>query len=394
MNKYLVYIILTGVLLIGGMGLYKYISKEHKVVFTKWYNKRDFSNKKNSEANIHVFEFTSPEIKIDTIFRSMQGPFRVNHIVLSDDKINFADKLFSKPEVYWLIGYSAEVINNKGEKIADDFLCHNNLDIYDNSNLPWKSNAFSNFQRVFTLTAGQTQLRLPEGMGIPVLGNTTLAISSQALNHNYPDTLLKTKQQVKIYYIKDSELSEAMIPLYQEAIFVTKQLSGPTGYFNSSPVNFEATAQIKVTSNSIAADSMSCCTGKIFDPHFNPYKDNYGRTYTGHWSFEPGIEVLNSDITEMLSLPYKTRIHYIGMHVHPFCTRLELKDKTTDKTIFKGVNKNHSDKIGLDYIDHFESKEGVELSNFHRYLLTSEYDNTSPQIQTGMATMFLYLEEK
>ena len=38
-------------------------------------------------------------------------------------------------------------------------------------------------------------------------------------------------------------------------------------------------------------------------------------------------------VTELMSLPYDTTVHYIAVHLHPFAESLELIDLTTGKNV-------------------------------------------------------------
>jgi hypothetical protein len=95
----------------------------------------------------------------------------------------------------------------------------------------------------------------------------------------------------------------------------------------------------------------------------------------------------------MLGLPYDTTVHYIAAHVHPFAESIELRDLTSDETIFK-AKATQTSGVGLASVEHFSSVEGVPLYKDHEYELISVYDNTSSVDQDAMATMLLYLKAK
>ena len=236
-------------------------------------------------------------------------------------------QISKREEVIWLVGYSAIVLNEAGKRISDDFLCHNNLDLYDGNTLPWKSSSKNSFERLFTLTAGQTNIRLPHGTGIPVTGNTTLAISSQALNHNYPDTTLSTRQKVTVYYVRESECEGKMKALEQKAIFVTKKINDI-----SEPTSVKAKG----------SEHLSCVNTDAGDPISPTYKDSTGFRLTGHWNLSPGREEILADVTHLLDLRKDNRIYYVGVHVHPFSQTLALEKTSSAETIFSARNTNLS----------------------------------------------------
>ena len=62
--------------------------------------------------------------------------------------------------------------------------------------------------------------------------------------------------------------------------------------------------------------------------------------------------------------------------------------------MFKSKAKNFKDKIGLEVVDFFSSKEGIPLYKDHDYEIVSVYNNTTEEDQDSMAVMYLYLLDK
>ena len=97
----------------------------------------------------------------------------------------------------------------------------------------------------------------------------------------------------------------------------------------------------------------------------------------------------------MLDLKKNTKIHTISMHVHPHAHSLELIDKTTNTSLYRGmVHYANQDLRRIISLDYYISKEGIEIFKDHEYQLVSTYIN--PKEETGitaMATLFLYLAE-
>src|SRR5438105_12225952 len=95
------------------------------------------------------------------------------------------------------------------------------------------------------------------------------------------------------------------------------------------------------------------------------------------WSVPPGRHVYTMEITPRLNLPFDTTIHYATIHVHPFARGMELRDLTTDKTVFRLNSEDWPDRIGVAHVDEIKSSQGIPISRDHHYELTAEYDNTS-----------------
>lgn len=175
-----------------------------KVLFLKKAPKTDFSIWYSAKANNvrdlqkdYIFHDTiiiSDTMRINKIMRSMEGPFSITNFTFGNGFMNY----FS-PQLIWLTGYQLDVIDAMtNQKLSNDFMCHNNMNIVDKNSVPWKLETQGSNTRLFTLTEGQTQLQLPDGFGIPILSNQKLEIVSQVLNHNIADTNFLVRQRVKI----------------------------------------------------------------------------------------------------------------------------------------------------------------------------------------------------
>jgi hypothetical protein len=176
--------------------------KSPKKDFTKWY--AAYAKKEAGLPNEYIFCDTiilSDTMRINKIMRSMEGPYSITNFTFGKGIIN---KFF--PHLIWLTGYQLDVIDaTTNKKISDDFMCHNNMNIVDKNSVPWKLETQGSNTRLFTITEGQTKLKLPKGYGIPVLSNQQLEIVSQVLNHNIADTNFIVRQRIKITYIKEIE---------------------------------------------------------------------------------------------------------------------------------------------------------------------------------------------
>lgn len=318
----------------------------------------------------------------------MQGPFEVVNFTFENN--NF-QPLTGGKELIWLTGYYVEVFDPKtGEKLSDDFLCHNNLNLLKPEFSPWKIKTQGSNTRLFTLTEGQTHLRMPQGFGIPVMSNQALEVAFQVLNHNQKDLLREVKQRVVIRYMLNSELTEPIKALYQQSVFVTERIEGPDG-FHSNPVILRNTGLVN---SQPGTNELSCGIEKPLSGAYNPFTDDYGRKFTGHWKVSPGVKDWKTPCSRMLNLSKPTLVHFISVHVHPFCQQVTLANESKmDTPVFQSMIKNFKDKIGLASISTYSSEEGIMLMPDQQYYLKTTYHNTDSIQHTAMATMFLYCEE-
>lgn len=289
-----------------------------KPEFEEWYQIHKESASKLAQPRIYHASFYSDPLQIDTIYRSMEGPYDEKSISIEAEE-----------ELIWLVGYESKVENvEEGfDVLSDKFMCHNNLNYSERDQIPWKIETKAGNNRIFTLTKGQSKLQLPEGFGIPVPANSEFQLVSQVLNHQEKEINISTRQKVTINYIKDSELANPLKALYQQSIFVTKQISGPSGEHGFPRLCME---EHKDSSNLGSGMLQHNCSVKFDEKEYNPYRDQQGRKYTGHWVLPVGKEVLATDVTQMMELNNNSRIHAIGVHLHPFAEGLQLWDKTMD----------------------------------------------------------------
>ena len=237
----------------------------------------------------------------------MQGPFEIKTVQI--DKEN--------EELLWIVGYESEVLQAESSvDLGAAFMCHNNLDYAYPEKLPWKLKTSGKNHRIFTLSQGQTELRFPKDYGIPIPADQPLNMVSQVLNHHRPELFINTKHHAKLHYIKEEELDHEITALYQQAVFVTKQIEGSEGA-HGLPIN--CLPYHDHPDSAVKADVPHDCSVQYDEKaEYNPYEDAYGRKFTGHWVLPYEAETLRTDVSRMLDLDEDSRIHMISVHLHPF----------------------------------------------------------------------------
>ncbi|MBD80490.1 MAG: hypothetical protein CL840_16355 [Crocinitomicaceae bacterium] len=346
--------------------------------FESWYQSNiEQVSDEDCEVVFHEKEFTSSPMTIDGIVKSMSGEMSTREVNIDDGE-----------ELIWITGCDLSIVDSEtGEEESSEFLCHSIVNYAASEKLPWKILTDGTDKRMFTLSQGVDEMQLPEGFAIPLANAAPLMLNSQVLNLNKEDLKKKLQYNLRIQYLKNSELCERPKALYQQPIFVTKKVEGPAGGFNQ-----EDTLAHSGQGN---MDTAFAQCGIRYEDGYNPYLDPYGRTFTGHWTVSTdSVEVLKTNVTPMLNLKYDTRIHYIAVHVHPNAHSLELVDRTAGKSLFKAMVKNEEEPFSIKQVDSFSSKEGIPVYTDHEYELISTYLNPKGEEGiTAMATMFLYLAE-
>lgn len=323
-------------------------------------------------ARPHVQEKTvlSPVYHVDQKYRSMMGPSSTRTVHVGDP---------DHDALMWVTGYSARMVGQDGRStMPQEFMCHSNLDLDPKAHRKLLRAESSISGRLFTLSQGQFEIDFPEGFGIPVRSKEALSLTTQVLNLNHEDPDIEVRHKVTIRYAEDDE-KRPLRPLFQKSVYGLALLEGKDGHYGVRSAESE--------------DHGPGCLERI-NASTHTYEDGQGRTFTGHWVVPPGREVNTTRVTKLLSLPYDTTIHYIAVHLHPFAESLELKDLSSNKTVFRSRAENYKDKIGLKTVHALSSREGIPVYADREYELVSVYNNTSDEPQDSMAVMYLYLLDK
>ena len=311
----------------------------------------------------------SDAFTIDTTWASMQGPYRVLKVQLTDSTTH---------ELVWVTGYEAAIVDaDTHAEQSVEFMCHSNVDLdmaRHRELFGWEKYPS---RRLFTLSEGQTEVKLPDGFGVPLRSDEPLSVTAQVLNHNYHGEPIRVRQRVTVHFIRDRALKKPLVPLYQRGVNTLVRLDGPGGGYNTK---VDEHAEHMHASGDMGADDQ-------------PYKDKQGRTFAGHWVVKPGREVRRTPVNGWLQMRSDLKIHYVAVHMHPFGESLRLIDKTTGDTVLASKAENRPERIGLARVEQIASAEGITLHKDHEYELESSYNNTSGKDRTAMAVMYLYLED-
>ena len=324
------------------------------------------------EESIESATVLSEVYRIDRKYRSMMGPFSEQEIRLDGGE---------EESLLWITGYRAVMVGADGQQPAEQqFMCHSNLDIdVDAHSAALGMENFSYSPRLFTLSQGQFEVEFPQGFGIPVSSGVPLDLTTQVLNLNVEGEEFSVRHKVTVQYVRESQLPGVMKPLFPTSAYGLKLIEGTDGYFGIEQPDQEQ-------------HGPGCLVGQNASDH--AYEDGMGRTFSGHWVVAPGREENRTLVTQLMRVPYETKIHYIAVHLHPFAESLALKDLTTGEILFESRARNFEEKIGLSLVDSFSSAEGIPVFPDHEYELVSLYNNTTDEDQDSMAVMYIYLWDR
>jgi len=320
---------------------------------------------------VHTAALTlvSEPYRLDKIYRSMEGPMSIAsgiHVGSSD-----------KSRVQWVTGLETEIVDAVDQKpISQEFFCHSNLTFAEHGTTPSQVNhefgGKTHFDwRLFTLVPGRRSIELPPGFGVPVPADAPLDYLTMSLNLNPHSDAVNVRIRTKVHTVAAGEPGAPTKALFRRALYVLQP--------NDPSTNMGPKCMATSPTQHIGAGCVE----------FNPPQG-----LTNHWMISPGHHVYKTEITPQLNLPFDTTIHYATIHVHPFARGIELRDLTTDKTVFRLNSKDWPDRIGVAHVDEIKSNAGIRIFRDHRYELSADYDNTSGANTDAMAILYLYLLEK
>ena len=166
----------------------------------------------------------SPVYEVDREYRSMTGPQSTQTVSLP---------AHDPPELVWITGYRAEMTGADGETpMSQAFMCHSNLDFDAVRHARRHDLPVYHTDRLFTLSQGQLEIRLPRGFGLPFYTDEELELTSQVLDLNPSGEAHEVRQRVTIEYVMDRDLEEPMTPLFMTSGWGLVLLEGDAGYFN------------------------------------------------------------------------------------------------------------------------------------------------------------------
>jgi hypothetical protein len=306
----------------------------------------------------------SPELLVDNIYQSMDGPQALINIELNQNS----------EEIKWITGFKAEVYRDGTNTHNNDFLCHTNIDFYNgvhykNLHLPKRING--QYPRLGTLSNGINELNFPEGFGFPVASDEKFIVASRTLNHNIEDAFFKVKHHIEF---KLANTSARLKPLVPKALVLLQDFNRDDPYATNPNTDPNLCLPLDLKNHS--------------------YPNEEGIRFAAHWVLPKGEHRYEFDVTYQLLLNEDTRIHAMAAHLHPKAKTFTLFDATENKEVFTINCENYREKVGLKDVPTFSSAEGLPIYANHRYKLQLVTENPSDGFSDMMAVLFIYLYDR
>ena len=326
------------------------------------------------EAPVRKLEVLSPVYTVDREHRSMMGPS-------SAQILEFPEA--AEPELLWVTGFRSSMVAADGvTAMPDEFMCHSNLDFDSEHHARLHELPIYHTERLFTLSQGQLEVRLPQGFGLPYYSDETFTLSTQVLQLNHDGESHDVRHKITLEYVRQRDLEAAELSM--------KPLFATSGWglvsLDDSPAHWgrEETSEEN--------HGPGCLPGEAASEDLRD--DALGRAFSGHWVVPPGRQTNRTLVTDLLAIRYDTTVHYIAVHLHPFAESIELRDLTTGESVFRSNVEGYDDRIGIRRLQHFEQAKGIPVYAGHEYELVSVYNNTTDRDQDSMAVLLLYMLDK
>jgi hypothetical protein len=321
------------------------------------------AHRTSTSASEDVLTLISDALVIDTTYHSMEGPYQQVHFKIAGDR----------SDTLWITGMSADVVGPDLAPLPVEFFCHANLD-YDAELHRRLFNTYrSTSNRLFTLSQGHEVMRFPEGFGIPVRSDEPLTLVTQVLSNNGVDSEKQVRVRVRVHYVR-----KGARPM--KALFLTSAIGAVSTDGHNGHYGLHDDHQMGSSTAGVAKSR-------------HEYRDTLGHRFSGHWIVPPGKHRVRTVVTKWMNLEADTRVHYIGVHVHPFAQQITLRDMTTDQEVFTSRIIPLEGRIGISKVTDLSSTSGVRLYVDHHYELIADYDNPTSQNADAMAVLFLYVRD-
>lgn len=301
--------------------------------------------------------------------------------------LKYAD--ITKRDLYWLKSIKLQVLDENDKVMPTaEFICHMNLDV----DTAVREKAFKNAEKVsntrlITLTQGQTEVRFPDGYGVPVASFEPFRFTFQAANRT-SNAHRRVRQLCTMEFIKDCDLKGPLTALSWYAPYIA--------------VNIDKTPGALKPEHEMHGPSCLGNSAGMTAPNFvngSVIKNNGGEHLVGHWAIPTGTHNYSSPITDERDFGFNHKdrvVHYVWSHLHPLCTEASLNvcdgsKKTPVWTIH--AQTDASQGLEIKHIDDFSSTKGIVLPKAKHFELAATYKNTSGQPQDSMVVQGIFYED-
>jgi hypothetical protein len=162
--------------------------------------------------SVHSVESTTPVFTMDQVYKSMFGPIDYDRILLSQEPIQARKK---RPEIVWITGLRARIIDAEGKPQSPEYFCHSNLrlaSVQPVNRMRLLGREKPNKRKMFTLVQGHTEILFPPGFGIPALSNDTFGSQVMVMNPTQPEEPVQVRVESQLDFVRSADVESEMKP--------------------------------------------------------------------------------------------------------------------------------------------------------------------------------------
>lgn len=286
-------------------------------------------------------------------------------------------------KLYWLRSIKLEVLDEAGRPLPTaEFICHMNLDV----DPAFRNRVFEEGERctqarILTLTQGQTEVRFPEGFGVPVASDEQWTWTFQAANRT-TDEHRRLQHRMTMELIEDQDLLEPV----QALAWMTPFLSVVVDKNSPEARARELKEMPGCLPTTVGLTAPNSVPGTNFDSWC-------GQRRTGHWVVAPGRHTYQSAIPE-LRMPEDRTLRLVWSHVHPLLETASILECAGKKPLLTVRARTRTKPgIELEAIELLTFPEGLTLKADTNYAIESVYHNTTRAGQDSMVSLGLFYDD-
>ena len=283
-------------------------------------------------------------------------------------------------ELVWLTGVRASLSDAEGQALSNEMLSALNVDLANRQRhceLLGVSSVPNG--RLFSLSGGSPELRLPPGFGIPLLSSEPLNVTTVLMNLDPYRPEGKVTFQADFSYTYQSGLDKPMVALWEASAYGLVSLDRRATYYGlNQPVPLQ---------HGHGCSQLPPATGQVFH-------DPLGQSFAADWLVPPGGSTTRTLVTRLLNLPYDTTLHYANAQLLPHARSVELVDLTDQRTILHLQVEEKRQDGSLARVSTFSSLPGVPMPAGHEYEMVAVYDNPGRIRLQAKASLHLYLRDQ
>lgn len=228
-------------------------------------------------------------------------------------------------EAVWVVGYRTEIVDAEGAVLDKNYHCHSQIKTGFEGEWQHLGRDGAPYKGLFS-DGHVTELRAPDGFGIPFAGDETVMVFP-AFNNRDKEPLHAAMRVIVDYVLAEDALAAGMKPLFGTTLSVQH-------------------------------------------PHL--------------YYVNPGVDERSAEI----EMPYDGIVRLMAAHIHPYGKSVSLYNVTRDEEVWTALGDRGDDGRILT-MPVYDKRDGYAVKAGETYRLTVTYDNPTRYAQDAMGGLFV-----